>query len=360
VTISEDQQIDEGYRPASYFGPVCLESHLLSTIKGAARRDIVAVMLADGQVSLPVGLAEPSVPDHTRDAWAAIDPKMMGGEYLPDRRGRELEIARITIQSTTQDVACVYASQGRGRIRYRVVDEYDDGNLQGRGRRTSLRPLTLGEVTDLLAEAWDLIPLLEFNFYNEGRSLEDALEWFHGESAFYPDFDALLRSRVKAWWTERQEEPSWEGDPHRQGMEVVIPADLILAYEAADYWVEAPAGRMVLKIGQAFIGIDGVPGLNRLAIVTAYNPFSRAVGAAQNAERQAQLIGAVEREGLEWLHASGADARGEWPPEPSLAVLNPIDPQLDRWMMAFGQNAVVVAECGGLAALRLHPRHIKT
>lgn len=208
MTSSEQRQIDEGYRPASYFGPVCLESHLLSTVKGAERRDMVTLMLRDSEVPLPPFLAEPALPDHTRAAWGAIHPKMMGGEYLPDRRGRELEIARITIQSVTQDVACVYASQGRGRIRYRVVDEYDDGNLQGRGRRTSSRPLTIGEVTDLLADAWDLIPLLDFNFCDNGRSLEDALAFFRGESAFYPDFDALLRLRVKAHWTAREKDRS--------------------------------------------------------------------------------------------------------------------------------------------------------
>jgi hypothetical protein len=207
MTGSEKRQIDEGYRPARYFGPVCLESHLLSTVKGAERREMVALMLRDGEVPLPPLLAEPDLPDHTRAAWGAIHPKMMGGEYLPDRRGRELEIARITIQSVTQDVACIYASQGRGRIRYRVVDEYEDDNIQGRGRRTSLRPLTLGEVTDLILDAWDLIPLLEFKANDDGRSLEDILAFFRGESAFYPDFDALLRARVEAWWATREVNP---------------------------------------------------------------------------------------------------------------------------------------------------------
>jgi hypothetical protein len=35
----------------------------------------------------------------------------MGGEYLPDLIPNEVEIARITIASTTQDVTCVYARQ---------------------------------------------------------------------------------------------------------------------------------------------------------------------------------------------------------------------------------------------------------
>ncbi|MEY4242393.1 MAG: hypothetical protein RJA14_2089 [Pseudomonadota bacterium] len=360
MTSSEPAKIDQGFRPARYFGPTRLESYLRSTIKGSERRGMVASILRDGDAPLPVGLAEPGLSDDARVSWGAIHPSMMGGEYLPDRRGRELEIARITIQSTTQDVTCVYAFQGRGRLRYRVVDEYDGDCLQGSVRRTSSLPLRLGELTDFLLGAWDLFQVLEMNFSGGVSSLEDALAFFRGESAFYPDFDALLRSRVKAWWTETRDEQSKADDRHAQWMEVTIPVDLIRAYEATDYWVEAPAGKMVLKIGQPFIGIDGIPDLNRLAIVTAYNPFSRTLGAAQNAERQAQLVDAVEREGLEWLHASGAGAKGEWPPEPSLAILDPTDPQLDRWMEVFGQNAVVVAECGGLAALRLHPRHIKT
>jgi hypothetical protein len=143
---------------------------------------------------------------------------------------------------------------------------------------------------------------------------------------------------------------------HDKPLELLIPADLIRAYEAANYWVDFPAGRIVLKIGQPFASIDGFDGRSRLAIVTACNPFSEFLGDAENAERQALLIEAVEAAGLEWFHAAGVDPEEEWTPEPSLAILDPSDEQLDSWMEAFGQNAVVVAEAGGLAALRLHPR----
>lgn len=129
---------------------------------------------------------------------------MMGGEYLPDRRVRELEIARITIQSTTQDVTSVYAFKGRGRFRYRVVDEYGGDYLEGRTQRTSKYPLTLGELTDFLLGAWDLTQVLEMNFEPEDGSLDDVLAFFRGESAFYPEFDELLRSRVTAWWTHER------------------------------------------------------------------------------------------------------------------------------------------------------------
>jgi len=54
----------------------------------------------------------------------------MGGEYLPDRRETELEIARINIDSTTSDVTSVYTKAGKDRIRYRVVDEHQ-GDSRG-------------------------------------------------------------------------------------------------------------------------------------------------------------------------------------------------------------------------------------
>ena len=207
MTGSEQRQIDQGYRPARYFGPADLETHLLSTIEGAERRDLVALRLRNGGGSFADGLAEPSLPDDVRASWGAIHPSMMGGEYLPDRRAGELEIARITIQSTTQDVTCLYASPGRDRIRYRVVDEYGGDCLEGRIKRTSSRPLSLGDLTDFFLGAWDLVQVLERNFPIGASSLEEALEFFKGESAFYPDFDAALRERVKTWRFAREVTP---------------------------------------------------------------------------------------------------------------------------------------------------------
>lgn len=58
-----------------------------------------------------------------------MHPKFMGGEYLPDRNSGEVEIARITIASTTRDVTSVYAKRGKHRIYYRVVDEYNGDTL---------------------------------------------------------------------------------------------------------------------------------------------------------------------------------------------------------------------------------------
>ena len=80
----------------------------------------------------------------------------MGGEYLPDRRDTEVEIARINIDSTTSDVTSVYAKAGKDRIRYRVVDEYNGDTLSEKRTRSSKRPLRrlllLDEVNQLLDE----------------------------------------------------------------------------------------------------------------------------------------------------------------------------------------------------------------
>ncbi len=143
---------------------------------------------------------------------------------------------------------------------------------------------------------------------------------------------------------------------HNKLVEMVISEDKIRAYEAASYWVDFPDGRIVLKIGQPFVSFDGFDGRIRLAIVTACNPFSEVLEDAENDARQALLVEAVEAAGLEWFHAAGVDTQEKWAPEPSLAILDPSDQQLDSWMEAFEQNAVVVADIGRQTALRLHPR----
>ncbi len=55
-----------------------------------------------------------------------------------------MEIARINIDSTTSDVTSVYARPGKGRIYYRVVDEYQGDSLTEKRTRSSKRPLSLG------------------------------------------------------------------------------------------------------------------------------------------------------------------------------------------------------------------------
>jgi hypothetical protein len=108
---------DLDYRPRTYFWPHGLKPHPLSSIKGANRRSLIAGVLAeDLDANIPRVLLQPSLPEPLRQFVGSLHPSGMGGEYLPDLIPNEVEIARITIASTTQDVTCVYPPTGRVRI----------------------------------------------------------------------------------------------------------------------------------------------------------------------------------------------------------------------------------------------------
>jgi hypothetical protein len=100
-------------------------------------------------------------------------------------------------------VAAVYARRVGPRIRYRVVDEYAGETLEGRTKRDSVKPLTLGALHDFLTNAWAFHGILEANFEGD---VEGMLGFFVAESDFYPRLDALCRQRVLAAFPEREEE----------------------------------------------------------------------------------------------------------------------------------------------------------
>jgi hypothetical protein len=115
-----------------------------------------------------------------------LHPAFMGGEYLPDLMETEVEIARITIASTTQDVTSVYARRGRNRIRYRVVDEYNGETLAGKNTRTSTWPLTLGELEAFFNGAWSIFDVLAMKLGRGGYDRDELLGFVVGvESKFY-------------------------------------------------------------------------------------------------------------------------------------------------------------------------------
>ena len=121
----EAQTIDLEFRPQSYFWPLGLEKHLLSRIKGAQRKEALKALLDSGRLDdIPDFLAKSALSEEERRAIGRIHPMFMGGEYLPDMDEQEVEIARISIHSTTSDVTSVYARRTPQGIAYRVVDEW--------------------------------------------------------------------------------------------------------------------------------------------------------------------------------------------------------------------------------------------
>jgi hypothetical protein len=195
MTMSSDG-IDLDFRPKAYFWPIAAETHVLATIKGAARRAEAARLIAAGAFDkLDNFLAASALSEEDRRSWGRIHPSLMGGEYLPDRAETEIEIARINIASTTSDVTSVYARRQGKRIAYRVVDEYGGDTLSAVTRRTSIRPLTLGELRQFFLTAWRLDEVLQMNDLDR----EGAHDFVRPSSAFYPQFSQLIRLRIDEW-----------------------------------------------------------------------------------------------------------------------------------------------------------------
>ena len=193
---------DPDFRPATLFWPLDLKTHLLATIKGAERREMVENSLDAGVLDeLPAEILSPALSDEDRNDLGRLHPAFMGGEYLPDREEEEVEIARVTLDSTLQDVVCIYARRIPEGIAYRVVDEYDSSTLTGDHELTVSGPLTLGQLTDFLLEAWDLIWVLDTAF--DGEEDDVYRDFFSGSSPFYPGFGNHLAARVDVWLESR-------------------------------------------------------------------------------------------------------------------------------------------------------------
>jgi hypothetical protein len=191
--------IDLGYRPQSYFWPITHDTHVIAAIKGERRRSAIRDAFdADRVTPLDEIYAAPTLPDEDRRALGRLHPSFMGGEYLPDRRDTEVEIARINIDSTTSDVTSVYAKAGKDRIRYRVVDEYNGDTLSEKRTRRSKRPLSLGELIEFLLGAWPLQEVLEMNELDR----DGAQDFTRPSSEVYPQFEAAVRARIAGWYAE--------------------------------------------------------------------------------------------------------------------------------------------------------------
>jgi hypothetical protein len=188
--------IDFGFRPTGYFWPHTLATHLLATVKGAVRqRHIRSLIEEDRLGELEDWLAKQSLTETERHATGRIHPMLMGGEYLSDLRKREIEIARISLQSTTGDVISVRAFNGKGPIRYRIVDEYNGETLMGKTTRTSKRPLTLGQLEKFIEGAGAGIGIVRFNIQYGDGDPESCRNFLSATSPFYPELDALYELR---------------------------------------------------------------------------------------------------------------------------------------------------------------------
>ena len=195
------KEIDLNFRPSTYFGPQSLEAHLMGQVKGAVIRSILkSANIDDTSANVVEDLQD--VIQHS-ETLGRLHPAFMGGNYLPNALPGEVEVARISIESTTYDVTCVYARFENGLIHYRVVDEYEGGTLNETSALVSKQPVTLQDLATYFIHTWPLIDVLKNNFEDD---LDAALNFFDAESPFYPELDDLLRLMVIHAFPEQSDE----------------------------------------------------------------------------------------------------------------------------------------------------------
>jgi hypothetical protein len=188
---------DYSQRPKSYFRDLSLETLIVGSILGEERRKDVLQRLRSGGLDPELHgdwLTDSKLDDATRQVLGAMHPSMMGGEYLPSFGQQEIEIARIVLASTTQDVISIRARRTPKYIAYSVVDEYETRYILSKKR--SAQPLTLRELIQFINmtdrddvsigdRSGLVLSVLEMNI--EGGCVPEELRDFVSvSSSFYP------------------------------------------------------------------------------------------------------------------------------------------------------------------------------
>ena len=182
------------FKPKSYFGPKDLTEHLISQIKSDAVKSRLNQLYRENRYNEVDELLN-SYNEEKMDP-GLIHPMFMGGNYLDEKSFNEVEIANIVIKSTTYDVTSVYAQFNDGEILYRVVDEYEGETLTGLTHMKSKETLSLSELLSFFLGAWSLIECLDNNFYGDVINNDKAMNFFQGNSDFYPEFHPALTEIV--------------------------------------------------------------------------------------------------------------------------------------------------------------------
>lgn len=194
--------IDWQYRPTSYFWAKGYGIGLTSDIKGVERRRLYEEAIENGSEIDPM-ISSAELDAVSTASLGQLHPWFLGGEYLPNARRNEVEIARIVIASTTQDVTSIYARPIGKRIAYRIVDEYGGETISGRSARTSIRPLSLEALVEFFINGWELLTCLDANFESRGYDRAQVHDFIvEASSSFYPEFGKAISATINRWLDE--------------------------------------------------------------------------------------------------------------------------------------------------------------
>lgn len=179
-----------GYTPQTYW-PTDDVTVLPAYIKGSVRKRIVEQALRANRLEVleePLLIAE-SLEDDLRSLWGRVHPINFGGEFLPDLRDGEVEIARIQWPSATADVASIRARRHRSGVSYRIVDEYELDEVLYES--SSDEPLDVATLCDLVVEGTDY---LDGTIESLQDKPEDVCFSLSMTSSFYPQLSRYF------WW----------------------------------------------------------------------------------------------------------------------------------------------------------------
>ena len=125
------------------------------------------------------------------------------------------------------------------------------------------------------------------------------------------------------------------------------------AYRATIYRVvtDPPIDLTIGRSSAAAAALLRWAGVDRAAIVTAYNPRSERAADAANQAADATLRAGLAARGYATRDTVAIDPHGEWPDEPGCLVLGMTAEDARVLGHAFGQNAVVTVDAGGCAQL---------
>ena len=193
---------DLDFRPRSYWGPQDLQTHYGARVKGELRRQAA---LSDLDVGTPnTAILQSALSEDERRAAGAVHPWFMGGEDLPDLLTNEVEIARVTMKSTTLDIVSIRARNTRTRIVYRIVDEYmdEDGDQYQLVPKTSKLPLSMAQVIKLIDMSNLIDDPREMNY--ECCSAEEIYDFCTVSSSFYPELAPWIDESNREWFVREE------------------------------------------------------------------------------------------------------------------------------------------------------------
>lgn len=138
-----------------------------------------------------------------------------------------------------------------------------------------------------------------------------------------------------------------------------LPEALRNAYAATDFVVLVEP-EIHVDIGmqppQALLDRMTAQESDYAAIVTAWNPFSRALVDGDNRLRQKQLLHELHALGLDTLPAEGRDCQGQWPAEDSVLVFGLTLTHAESLLAKYQQHALVWITDDMPTQLMFHPR----